>query len=144
MPISSALPQLAKGGEKVMKLKKNGNNKIIAKIISMEVAKAAPKGLKRVGHYWVPLVPAGKSAAEQLIKKAHMEFFKKRVNPKLCGFYISKAVSMVAPMCPKTGLGLLYKDLTKCISLWKKGQPKLFGMMFAKAVVNYYKRGRIK
>lgn len=144
MPISSAFPTLMNGSSKVMKLEERGTKDLIAMILATEVGKAAPMGLKRVGDYWVPLIPSGVSSARNLIKKAHMDCLGKRVNPKICANYISKAVSMIAPMCPKTGLSLLNKDIEKCISLWKKGKAKLFGMMFAKAVINYYKRGRIK
>ena len=144
MPIQSAYPTLMNGSSKVMELKQTGTDKLIAMILSMEVGKAAPMGLKRVGDYWVPLVPSGVGVARSLMIKAHMNCLGKRVNPKLCANYISKAVSMVAPMCPKTGLFLLKRDIEKCISLWKRGKSKLFGSMFAKAVINYYKRGRIK
>ena len=144
MPISSAFPMLMNGSSKVMKLEQSGTKDLIAMILAMEVGKAAPMGLKRVGDYWVPLIPSGVNSARNLIKKAHMDCLGKSVNPKKCADYIAKAVSLVAPMCPKTGLSLLRKDVKKCISLWQKGKAKLFGMMFAKAVINYYKRGRIK
>ena len=144
MPISAAFPTLMNGSSKVMKLEQTGTDNLIAMILSMEVGKAAPMGLKRVGDYWIPLIPSGVSAAKILIKKAHMNCLGKRVNPGLCANYIAKAISLVAPMCPKTGLSLLKRDIEKCISLWQNGNPRLFGSMFAKAVINYYKRGRIK
>jgi hypothetical protein len=144
VPIQAAYPTLMSGSSKVMELKQNGTDKLIAMILSMEVGKAAPMGLKRVGQYWVPLIPSGVGAAKSLMTKAHMNCLGNSVSPKKCANYIAKAVSMVAPMCPKTGLSLLKRDIEKCISLWKRGKARLFGMMFAKAVINYYKRGRIK
>ena len=144
MTIEIKQADLAMGEKKVMELAKKGTNKIISKIMSLEVALTVPAGLKRVGMYWVPLVPSGWPIAQILIEKAHMEIFKLRVDPHICAVYIAKAMSMIAPMCPKIGFSLLLKDMEKCISLWKKGKPKLFGMMFSKATINYYKRGRIK
>lgn len=144
MPIQIKKMALAYGEKKVMELGKKGAAKIIAKIMSLQVALTVPSGLKRVGDYWIPLVPSGWPIAQMLIEKAHMELFKIRVNPKLCAFYISKGLSLLAPMCPTVGLGLLYKDIAKCINLRKLGKPMLFGTMFSKAVINYYKRGRIK
>ena len=144
MPIQIKRMALAYGEKKVMELGRKGSAKIIAKIMSLQVALTVPSGLKRVGHYWVPLIPSGWPIAQALIEKAHMELFKLKVNPKLCAFYISKALSLLAPMCPKIGLSLLYKDIAKCINLRKLGKPMLFGLMFSNAVINYYKRGRIK
>lgn len=144
MPISAAFPTLMNGSSRVMKLEDIGNKDLIASILAMEVGKAAPMGLKRVGQYWIPLIPSGIGAAKSLISKAHMDSLGKSVDPEKCANYIAKAISMVAPMCPKTGLSLLKKDMKKCLTLWERGNAKLFGLLFAKAVINYYKRGGIK
>lgn len=144
MPISAAKSGLQNSLKKVQKLKKSGNATAIARIMTTAIAKAAAKGLKKVGSSYIPVIPAGITICFSNIKKAHYDSMGKSVDVKKCASLIAKGIAGLTPMVPKIGKAKLQKDIEKAINLQKSGSPEKFASLMATAIINYYKKGKIK
>jgi len=141
MPIAAALTMLQSQLASIHNLKNAGNADTIAAIFTAALASAVPAGLFPPGPAPIPLIPAGASSTQNMIKQAHS--LGKAADPKKVSQLMALGVSQLVPNVPPAGLSKLQSDLEKSINLQSASTPDMIGLLQATAIVNYYMAGGV-
>lgn len=136
MPIAAALTTIKSQLSQVHNLKQAGTPDTIAALYVAALVSAVPQGLFPPGPAPAPLVPAGVSALQNMVKQAHS--LKQAATPELSGQLIGLGISLLVPIVPPVGLAKLQKDIADSLNLKQASSPDLIATLQATAIVNYY------
>jgi hypothetical protein len=141
MPISAAMTPLAQLIKLALITDLGGSPDTLAQIIAGAVASVSPMGLFPMGMAMIPLVPAGMSGTQAIIKNAFISDM--GGSPNTLAQIISSAIAMLCPMVPPTGLSALQALLTPAFQMDMGGSPDSMAQTIASAVVTYFTCGMV-
>jgi len=141
MPIAAALPILTAQIQSAQNMGIAGSPDLISSIIASTLASVAPMGLMFMGVTMVPLVPAGVSATQSIMKSAYNTGI--AGSSSLTSQIISSAVAALCPLVPPTGITLLQTLLQSIDNLDIAGKNELTSQMQASAIVAYFTAGLV-
>jgi hypothetical protein len=141
MPIAAALPILTAQIQSAQNMGIAGSPDLISFIIASTLASVAPMGLIMAGLGLIPLVTAGVSATQTILKSSYDTGI--AGSPSLTSQIIASAVAALCPLVPPTGITLLKTLLESIDNLNIAGKNELTSQMQASAIVAYFTAGLV-
>jgi hypothetical protein len=110
-------------------------------MITSAIASIAPMGLFPAGAVLIPLIPAGFSACQALLKSA----FSLGIGgtPSITAQGVASAIAVLVPMVPPLGLSLLQTLLESAFRMGVAGTSSVTSQMIASAIITYYMTGGV-
>jgi hypothetical protein len=141
MPLAATQSALQSQIANAFNLQQAATPDLKALVITAAIASVAPSGLFPPSPSPVPLIPAGFSACQSMLKNAFS--LQQAATPDLVGQIFASAIALLVPNVPPVGQSLLATQVSSAFNLQQAATPDLVGMMLATAIISYYTMGGV-
>lgn len=140
MPIMAAQPILQGQIQMILSKGASATEKDFASQFTTALCSVVPMGIMMTP-FPVPLVPAGKSACENMIRASLS--LGVAASTETTSMMMATGISLLAPMAPPAGLMNLKSQIKSALEKGIVAQPAIFASILSLAIPTYYMTGGV-